>query len=237
MPIQATVILDSGCFLPRAEGNNGTYTEIGYFGSSKSVSDIRVLADGVEEKHSEPINLGKNCGIEVRHMKANGKPKRDGVKRSPTFHDELLHMSDLYGENQHVDPSKFDCVIRFDSGRFSGALVKPRYFEEYKRQPDGKFVHTQECKRKMVRKPVAHNIYVYFRLNKGEWLELARDGEVFWSSKDSDVKERLEVEMVADNTTAEKFFRLALADNKKDSYWLPNVGDPPPVCPEPPCDP
>ncbi|HEX8186347.1 MAG TPA: hypothetical protein VF747_16395 [Blastocatellia bacterium] len=236
MPIQATVILDSGCFLPRAEGGDGKSTEIGYFGSSKSVSDIRVLADGVEQISSSPINLGKGCIIEVRHAKSSGQPKMDGVKASPTFHGQLLHMKDLYGQHMPVDRARFDCILHFDTGYFCSSLVKPRYFEEHKKQSNGKFMHTEECKRKLVSKPVAHNVLVHFKINNGESLQLLRDGEVFWSSKDSGVKDRLEIEIVADNSTVERFYRRALKE-KRDSYWLPNFGDPPPVCPDLPCDP
>jgi hypothetical protein len=238
MTIQATVILDSGCFLPVPENNNGAYTEIGYFGSSKSVSDIRVLADGIERTDSEPINLEKNSTITVRHVKANGKVRKDRVKGSPSFHSQLLHTEDLYGKGKHqaMDRAKFDCIIRFESGYFCGSLVKPRYFEEIKKQADGKFAHTEGCGRKLVKKPIAHNILVHFKLNNGETLELERDGKVIWSSKDSGVKDWLELEIIADNTTAEKFYRLALKD-EKDSYWLPNNGDPPPMCSQPPCEP
>ena len=41
--ILATVMLDSGCFLPGADRG---YTEIGYFGSSKLISDIQITVDG-----------------------------------------------------------------------------------------------------------------------------------------------------------------------------------------------
>jgi esterase/lipase superfamily enzyme len=228
MPIQATVILDSGCFLPNP-GSSGV--EIGYFASSKEVSDIRILADGVENTNAAPINLGKNSIIEVRHVKANGEIKKTGLMESPMFHRELLQLKELYGRDMPVDRRKFDCVIRFDSGYFSGSLVKPRYFEEHKKQANGRFVHTAEDKRKLIRKPIAHNVLVHFKLNKGESLELVRDGEVFWSSRDSGAKELLEIEIIADNMTAEKFYRQALQD-KRDSYWLPNIGDPPPMQPE-----
>jgi hypothetical protein len=229
MPIQATVILDSGCFLPMAKDDNGAFTEIGYFGSSKSVSDIRVVANGIERKESQQINLGKNCCIEVRHMRANGELNTDGVRGFPTFHKELLHMTDLYGKDKHqpVLHEKFDCVIRFDSGHFCGALIKPRYFEEYKKQRNGSFVHTKSRKSERLSKPVAHNISVHFKLDDGEWLELARDGEVFWAVKNSSAEERLEIEIGADNMTAEKFYREALKVERED-YRLPNQSDPPP---------
>ena len=200
------------------------------------MSDIRVVVDGNEVKNSAKMNLGKKCGIEVRHVKANGSIKRAGITASATFHSELLHAIDLYGEHVPVDRGKFDCIIRFDAGHFCGALLKPRRFKEHLRQPDGKYAYTPEAGDKLINKPIAHNVHIHFKLRNGEALELARDGEVFWSSKDSGAKDRLEVEIIADNTTAEKFYRVAL-QGKRDSYWLPNNGDPPPVCPSPPCEP
>jgi hypothetical protein len=190
MPIQATVILDSGCFLKGGEGDTGKYTEIGYFGSSKFVSYIRVFADGMEKVDSQPINLGKKCRVEVQHLKADGE-HTEGVKALPTFHGQLLHMKDLYGQHMPMDHSRFDCVLRFESGNFCGSFVKPRYFAKRGRQANGRFEHTQECGRKPLSKPIAHNVVVHFKLNEANALELARDGEAFWSSKDSSAKEQL----------------------------------------------
>src|SRR4051794_30068248 len=120
MPVQATVILDSGCFLPYVE--NRSTTDIGYFQSARSVSDIRVVADGQELKIDELKSLGKSCVIEIRHVKASGGEHNKGATSSPTFHDELLHMKDLYGEDMEVDAKKFDCILRFNAGLFCGAL-------------------------------------------------------------------------------------------------------------------
>jgi hypothetical protein len=235
MPKQATIILESGCFLQLSENDRG-YTEIGYFQSSENVSDIRVLADGQEMRFSSTIKLGKNALIEVRHVKRNGGVKKDAVKASDEFHGQLLHMSDLYGHSLHVNRSKFDSIIRFNSGFFVGGLVKPRSFKQSTIQPDGKYGYSGHDKEKLVKKPIAHNIQVHFQLGNGEALELVRNGELFWSSKDSGAKDRLEIEIIADNSTAEKFYLQAL-EGRRDSYWLPNDGDPPPVCPEPPCNP
>jgi hypothetical protein len=234
MPIQATVILDSGCFLPI--DNGGAYTEIGYFGSSDSVSDIRIIADGEEKNNDDRLNLGKQCSVEIRHVLADGTVKRDGVKGADGYHDKLLHLKDLYDKDTPVNRDKFDCIIRFDSGLFRAALVKPRYFRKHTKQPDGTLVLADTEEPKLVKRLIAHNIYVQFVLNRGERLELARGGKVFWSSKDAGVKARLEIEIVADNTTTEKFYRVALKSSRQ-SYWMPNDGDPPPMCPEPPCQP
>ena len=238
MPVLATVILDSGCFLPVPD-SNGDYAKIGYFQSSKSVSDICVRADGADLPYPQPMNLGKKCEIEIRHVKANGAVKKDGVYAVEGFHDKLLHLSDLYDDDEtdipEFDPSKFDCIIRFDSGLFAPALVKPRYFKKLNKQASGEFLISPE-ERKLAGKLIAHNIHILFKLKHGETLELARGGEVFWSSRDVAVKDRLDIEIVADNTTAEKFYRVALK-GKRDSYWLPNQGDPPPMCGLPPCEP
>src|SRR5690349_5228053 len=100
MPVQATVILDSGCFMPGDTTNKST--DIGYFQSSQSAQDIRVIADGNEMKFDELKNLGENCQIEVRHVKADGAIYNEGATASATFHDELLHFKDLYDVDMAV---------------------------------------------------------------------------------------------------------------------------------------
>src|ERR1044072_4894183 len=103
MPIQATVILDSGCFIPYE--NEGAFTEIGYFQSSNSVSDIRVIVDGKDMFDPQPLNLGKNCKVEVRHTKANGKVVKDKPVGAYGFHEQLLHLKDVYGKDMPIDSS------------------------------------------------------------------------------------------------------------------------------------
>ena len=65
MPVQATVILDSGCFLPGNEKNSST--EIGYFQSGNAAQDIRIIADGKELQSKDLMSLGEKCQIEIRH--------------------------------------------------------------------------------------------------------------------------------------------------------------------------
>ena len=233
MPVQATVILDSGCFLPY-DGKR-TSTDIGYFQSAMSVPDVRVVADGQEKRFAELNNLGKNCVVEIRHVKADGSAYDKRPTSSANFHDELLHMKDLYDEDMAVDEKKFDCILRFNAGHFCGALLKPRKFKLHRKQADGQFAHTSSDETKEIKRPIPHNLHVHFRLDDGEAIELARDGAVFWSSTKAKAKERLEIEIIADNETAEKFYRHVLKV-ERDIYWLPNQGDPPPICPIPPCD-
>src|ERR1044071_7228719 len=110
MTILATMILDSGCFLPVPD-SNGDYTRIGYFGSDKSVPDICVKADGVD---CEPMNLGEKGEIQIRHVEANGTVKK-GVIGAIDFQEKLLHLKDLYDKDDipEIDPDKFDCIIQF----------------------------------------------------------------------------------------------------------------------------
>src|SRR6185503_20365864 len=165
--ILATVILDSGCFVPAPDSDKSDehYAEIGYFGSSKSVSDICVRADGADVPCKNSMNLGKKCKIEVRHVKADGTIKKDGVYGVKGYHDKILHLSDLYDEDDipAIDFAKFDCTIRFDSGLFSPALVKPRHFKKLNKQATGEFAPLPE-ERKLVKKPIAHNVHVKFTL-------------------------------------------------------------------------
>jgi hypothetical protein len=234
MPVQATVILDSGCFLPGKEKNSPT--EIGYFQSGNSAQDIRIIADGKELPSKDLMSLGEKCQIEIRHVKENGTIYEGGAIASSNFHDQLLHFKELYGEDVPVDRTKFDCILRFNSGLFCGAMLKPRSFKQYRRETDGKYVYVSNAEPKAIDRAIAHNVHVHFKLDQGETIQLARDGVVFWSSNDSGVSERLEIEIIADNSTAEKFYCDVL-ESSRDSYWLPNQGDPPPACPAPPCRP
>jgi hypothetical protein len=234
MPVHVTVTLDSGSFLPMT----GTFCEIGYFECEPTASDIKIFIDGEEPdnipKPFKLCNSMQKCAIEVRHKDKNDNTKTDGIKTSTTFHSQLLHLERLYGHHEPVDPKNFDCVIRFASGHFRASMVKKRDFKEHKRQPDGSYKPDPNAPPKPM-DSISHNIVVAFTLEDDEALELARDGAAFWTSKGKIIKERVEIEIAADNSTAVKFFRHALKDGAKNGYFLPNQGDPPPSCPEPPC--
>lgn len=236
MPVHVTVTLDSGTFLPK-NNEKDTYYEIGYFECDPAAPDIRIFIDGEEpDDIPSPFKLcdaRQKCDIAVRHKDKDDRTKTDGVKISKTFHSQLLCFKRLYGDHQYVERTNFDCVIRFDSGHFRSSMVKKRDFKEHKRKLDGSYSHDPKYDLKTVE--IAHNMVVYFTLADGEALELARDGKPFWTSKGKTIRERLEIEIAADNSTAEKFFRSALKDDSRESYFLPNQGDPPPSCPMPPC--
>jgi hypothetical protein len=233
MPVNVTVTLDSGSFLPMT----GTFCEIGYFECEPSVSDLKIFIDGEEpDDVPSPFKLcsaGK-CVIEVRHKDKDDRTNTNGIRTSKTFHSQLLHLEQLYGNHQPVERLKFDFVIRFDSGHFRASMVKKRAFKEHKKQPDRSYKLDSAINPTAIG-PIAHNMVVYFALADDEALELARDGVTFWTSKGKTINDRIEIEIAADNSTAEKFYRHALKDATKDSYLLPNQGDPPPCCPLPPC--
>ena len=233
MAVNVTLTLDSGSFLPMT----GTFCEIGYFECEPAVSDIKIFIDGEEPADiPSPFKLcsGNKCVIEVRHKDKDDHTNTDGIRTSKSFHPQLLHFEQLYGNHEPVERLNFDCVIRFDSGHFRASMVKKRDFKEHKKQPDGSYTHDSAIKLAAVG-PIAHNTVVHFTLADDEALELARDGVAFWTSRGRPIKDRLEIEIAADNSTAEKFYRYALKDDAKDSYLLPNQGDPPPSCPFPPC--
>jgi hypothetical protein len=234
MPVQATVILDSGCLL-QGDDNSPT-TEVGYFQSDQSAWDIRVISDGQELEFEELRSLGENCTMEIRHVKADGTINQEGARASKGFHDHILHLRELYGVDTPVDRSKFDCILRFDAGLFCAALLKPRAFKLHEQQEDGQLAYVQAELPRRIDRPIAHNIHVHFQLDDGDAIELARDGTVFWTSNRISPANRLEIEIIADNATAEKFYCHALKGNRSN-YWLPNQGDPPPVCPIDPCRP
>jgi hypothetical protein len=233
MPVQATVILDSGCILPGDENSNST--DIGYFQSDALAPDIRVVADGIAYPDAALESLGQNCVIEIRHVKSDGTINTGGARAANGFHDDILHLRDLYGVDMPVSAKNFDCVLRFDAGLFCSAQVKPRQFKVY-RENNGQYLYSATDAPLAVDRPIAHNIHVLFKLDDGDKLELARDGVVFWSSSRLTFAHRLEVEFIADNSTAEKFYRDALT-GLGDRCYLPNQGDPPPVCPQDPCRP
>jgi|GEM_PF-2525642 len=236
MPIPVTIVLDSGSFLPMVDRS----CEVGYFQCEESVSDIKIFVDGEELVDlPKPFKLcspgNPKCKILVVHRDQDGNARTGGITVAETFHTQLLHLKDLYdGNHQPVEEQKFDSVIHFDSGHFCASMVKSRAFREHRKQPDGSFKPDPNGAPKILG-PVSHNVVVHFRLEDGETLELARDGATIWTSSQFSPTQRIDVEIAADNTTAEKFFRHALSDAGKDSYWLPNQGDPPPSCPFPPC--
>jgi hypothetical protein len=230
MPVLASIVLDSGCFLDP----DGKYCQVGYFACADCSSDIKIFIDGEEVQNlPDPFKLGKGA-IEVRHLDANSSPKAIGVSSSKFLKNQILHLERLYGQDQEPEHKSFDCVIRFASGHLRPSMLKMRDFKMARRQSDGKYKADPNGKPTPVG-PIAHNVVLALTLDDKETLELVRNGTPFWSSADYKVERHIEVEIMADNTTAEKFFCHCLKDQKKQGYWVPNQGDPPPVCPQGGC--
>lgn len=236
MPKRAKLILDSGCFLPLSDKKQ-TYSEIGLFQCDESKADFTVRVDG-EEKHFPALRkLGSHCRIEVRHVNRNGTAKKGRVTFPKSFHRRLLKLKDLYGEHVPVNSKTFDCIVLLGTGRFSSKDARlGRVFKQHTKRADGRHVLQARVAPKEIKKPIMHDIVVRYTLEDGEWIELLRDGTPFWSTKDADAKQSIEIKILADESTVPKYFGDSFQTLRAE-YWLPNPSDPPPMCPNPPCEP
>ena len=228
--MQVTILLDSGAFFEELKvGRPYQKLEVGYFGSGQNVSDIRVLADGNDAQLKEN-NLGTGR-IEVRHLDSGGN-STGSIEVTDGLAQNILRRMDLYQSNTpDFDRQKFDCVLAFTSGRFCCSMVKERRFVEYDLSTGNKTGkdHTPN-------KQIAHNVAVHFDLQDGDALELRKDdGTVLFSTTNLPPgTKRVDIDVVADNTTAAKLYRDALDLKAKGhtTCWLPNQGDPPTLgCP------
>ena len=217
--IQATIILDSGAFLTDEEANGMTYSEVGYFAPY-----IMVYIDGEKKGEVNPGRIGTGCRkVDVRKFDANNNEVATTIELSECLLNHLLRLHNVYGHVVHSDREKHDCVFHFNSGHFCSSKLKARDFKEL----DGKS-HAETGRRKSVG-VIAHDIAIHYELEPGEALKLMCEGKPLWSSSDyGPIKRRLEVEILADNSTAEMFYRESLK-LMGQNYWLPNQGDPPPT--------
>lgn len=246
MAIHATLVLDSGAFFQDLQiGQQYDKLEVGFFGSCQDTAEIQVVVDGNPIANNE-TKLGKGR-IEVVFKKAAvpepGKEPR--IEVTDAFVNNLLRIKDLYPVDTPVlDEDKFDCTFIFTSGRFCCSMVKARTFAECTIDTGAKTgqklwsldpadaVNLKADPKTPKNKPISHNVAVHFELEKGDSLELKRsDNTILFTTANlpPDAK-RVEVEIVADNTTATKFFQDALKLKGKNA-WLPNQGDPPTVGP------
>ena len=217
--IQVTMVLDSGLFLTDEDANGFAYSEIGYF-----KPHLHIYRDCEKTEEVDPAKMGKNCRlINVRKIGVDGKEIGGGIKFSKCLLKHLLRLQKVYGHPVNVDRPRLDCILHFNSGSFRSSKVKPRAFKEC----DGQ-THQLTGKRQSL-DPIAHDIVVEFRLAEKEKLTLSDDyGTEIWSSDSHPIKGRIDIEVMADNSTAVMFYRDAL-DLKGQNYWLPNQDDPPPT--------
>lgn len=217
--IQATIILDSGSLLTDEQANGNTYSEVGYF-----TPHIFVYVDGENKAELNPGILGTNCReINVRKYDSGGNEVASGIELSDCFLKHLLRLHNVYGHVVHPDRVKYDCIFNFNSGRFCSSKLKARNFKEY----DGKIHKETGLKKPMG--VIAHDIAIHYVLSPGETLKLMCNEKPLWSSDAyRPINRRIDVEIMADNSTAEMFYREGLK-LLGQNYWLPNQsGDPPP---------
>jgi hypothetical protein len=221
--MQVTIVLDSGAFFDELRAGRA-YRElkVGYFGSGPNVLDIRVLADGKDLGISD-YKLKKGT-IEVR-QKDSTDCATGSIEITDALADSLLKKSELYPTNTpDFDETIFDCFLSFTSGRFCCSMVKERRFVEYDTAAmtsTGKDYTTRQ---------IAHNVAVHFDLSTGDALEIKRQGDkdpIFSTADLPAGTRRVDIDVVADNTTAKRLFCYALKLTGHKSCWLPNQGDPP----------
>src|ERR1051325_5960214 len=177
MPKEVTIILDSGCFLPK----EGTHCEIGYFQCAPSEQDIEITVDDQVMKNSSPLKLGSGCCVvQIHHKDRAGVTKTNGIKIPVPFHDQLLHMNQLYPDHMKVDRKQFDCILLFRSGEFGVDDVRKRKFKRVKETKDDRLSTVAEEIKEL--DSVAHDVIVRFLLEDGESIVFTRDDVPFWSS-------------------------------------------------------
>lgn len=222
MPIDASIILDSGSFLKQTSNFWYPSWRLGYFQCEASCPDVRVYADGEEV---ETLKLGNgNSIIDVVHLDSNGK-NHLGVKKSNMIGEQLLKREILYEVQAEMvlAETEFDCILHFHAGEFRCSMVKRRRFKEV----DAAGKPTLDPIKDKVLGPIAHDVVAHYRLEEGDQLKFVKAGVDIWSSGSVAAKSRLEIEILADDSTACKYYQNPFG--QRDCYWVPNQGQPPPT--------
>lgn len=225
MPIHVTIVLDSGAFLQNID-EDPSELDVGYFQCGKDnnrndVADIRAYADAEEV----PVRYEKLGKGQINVIRTGGTDPVPPLKISDSLKTNLLRKETLYGKPAPpYDPKSIECTIHFTSGDFCCSMVKDRRFVEV---PAGGGPPTGKDRHELI----AHNAVAHYDLADNEELRLERDnGTVLFSTNDvKRVPKHLEIEIVANNSTAARFFRDALDLKGRKHGWLPNQGDPPPT--------
>jgi hypothetical protein len=222
MPIDASIILDSGSFLKKNSNLWYDSWRVGYFQCDMSCPDVRIYADG-EEVDAFKLGNGKGV-IDVVHLSANGKGNV-GIKKSNKIVEHLLKREVLYEVETEValDETEFDFILHFHAGDFRCSMVKKRRFKEV----DGDGKPTSDPIKDKVLGPIAHDVIAYFRLEDGDQLRFEKAGAEIWSSRSVNARSRLEIEILADDSTACKYYQKPFGS--RACYWMPNQGQPPPT--------
>src|SRR5262249_61003322 len=74
---------------------------------------------------------------------------------------------------------------------------------------------------------IAHCVVIHFDLADGDKLTVASPTKPYFEKPiDTSVRDRLEIEILADDSTALKYF-CDCVDSNRAHYWIPNQGNPP----------
>jgi hypothetical protein len=226
--MRVTLTFDSGCFLKATK----SHREIGCYQRTDSGSDLRVYVDGEEMENTHPLKLGSgNPLVELRHLTASGEVIRNRVLESSNLAACLASLNELYGEDIEVDQSRFDCVLRIESGHLRPSIVRSRAFMEAEEQPDGTMKPTGTWKEL---DSVAHEVVVHFDLSAGENWEMISGGRTLLSVKDLAARVSVDIHLAADDETGYRVYRDAFT-YKRRNYWFPDGCDEGPSGPFPPC--
>ncbi|HEV8482384.1 MAG TPA: hypothetical protein VGV87_02400 [Blastocatellia bacterium] len=223
-----TLTLDSGCFLKSEQ----SCREVGWYQRADAVSDLRVYVDGEEMENPRALKLGSgNSLVELRHTTARGEVIRDRVLESSNLAACLASLKELYGGDVEVDPARFDCVLRIESGHLRPSIVKARAFMETEKQPDGAMKPTGKWRELPC---VAHGVVVHFELSVGDNWEIISGGKTLLSVKDLAPRLGVDINLAADDETGARIYHDAFRHERRN-YWFPDGCDEGPSGPYPPC--
>ena len=218
MPIQATVVLDSGSILTNLH-KSPSLVEVGYFQPA-----IFIYGDGDQIAEIDPAVIGTGGNtVEIYEM-VNDKKVVNNIKISHSLLPALLALSDIYEKPIPFDRKKYHCTFQLSSGLLCPSITKIRKFKEVdleSGQPTGKFWTSPRI--------ICHDLNLYTKLQNNHSLNIVMNGEVLWSSSNSpSVYDRFDIQILADHATAEMYYKEALILDGP-TCWLPNQGDPPPI--------
>ena len=222
--MHVTVVLDTGGFFP-AEKKGQTFLDVGYF-ETLNPTDIEVSEGGRPVQSQPHRKLGKgNHRIEVQHLEKDGVTVKEPIDESDSFRQNILRKDDLYADADVPAflEKAYDCILRFRSGHFKSADVRPRRFTQHALsddKPTGADVSTRA---------IANEIHVEYDLGDGEVLRLQGPGhrELWSSTSVPKGTTSVVVKILADDRLNPQYHKQALA-HKVQHYYLPN-SDPPPM--------
>lgn len=225
---QVKITFDGGIVLEDDENTSALpYAEVGTFRPVVNISiDGRVArALGGQELTGRQI--------EMRLVNSAERDNAAVTLSSELLERHLLRLPELYGDVPQfgdsrfvpIDIDAFDCIFRLDIGHIRSSRVEDHVFMEVDHETG------RMTGRWRLIPQITHDLVVEFELWGQEALEILDAGRVLWSSGQRLIEGSLEIEVLADNSTAESYYRKALKLSANQNYWLPNQGDLPPASP------